>query len=58
MSECFKIFLYDIESEENLKYHIFSIEENNKNGIIDTEDMNNVRDYNFIICVSGEQVKL
>ena len=29
-----------------------------KNDLIDTEDMNNIRKYNFVICVSGEQIKL
>lgn len=29
-----------------------------KNDLIDTEDMNNIRKYNFIVCVSGEQIKL
>ena len=29
-----------------------------KNDIIDTEDINNIKNYNFVICVSGEQVKL
>ena len=33
-------------------------EEIAKNDIIDTEDMNNIKNYNFVICVSGEQVKL
>ena len=33
-------------------------EEITKNDIIDTEDINNIRNYNFVICVSGEQVKL
>lgn len=29
-----------------------------QNDEIDTEDMKNIRNYNFIICVSGEQMKL
>ena len=33
-------------------------EEITKNDIIDTEDINNIKNYNFVICVSGEQVKL
>lgn len=33
-------------------------EEIDQNDIIDTEDMNNIKNYNFVICVSGEQVKL
>lgn len=33
-------------------------EEIYQNDLIDTEDMNNISQYNFTICVSGEQVKL
>ena len=33
-------------------------EEIAQNDIIDTEDINNIKNYNFVICVSGEQVKL
>ena len=33
-------------------------EEIYKNDLLDTEDMNNISQYNFTICVSGEQVKL
>ena len=29
-----------------------------KNDLLDTEDMNNIKRYNFVICVSGEQIKL
>lgn len=29
-----------------------------KNNIKDTEDMQNIRNYNFTLCVSGEQIKL
>lgn len=59
-----------ISNEEKEKTRTFQInwewkyetgntkEEIVQNDIIDTEDMNNIRKYNFIICVSGEQVKL
>ena len=33
-------------------------EEIKKNDIKDTEDMQNIRNYDFIILVSGEQIKL
>lgn len=33
-------------------------EEIYQNDLIDTEDMNNISQYNFTICVSGEQVEL
>lgn len=33
-------------------------EEIKKNDLKDTEDMQNIRNYDFIILVSGEQIKL
>ena len=59
-----------ISADENEKTRLFQInwewkyetgdtkEEIIKNDLIDTEDMNKIRIYNFVICVSGEQVKL
>lgn len=59
-----------ISTNEENKTRIFQInwewryetgntkEEIYQNDLIDTEDMNNISQYNFTICVSGEQVEL